>query len=996
MGAHRGVGMDEPESPLARVMRPAPPGTADHLVGRADEMAVLQRVLDECSEGRAKMVGLAGGSGIGKTRVLCELSAIAGLRGFLVLEGSASEMERELPLSVFVDALDEYLGGLEPDRLCALDDDIRTELAFAFPSLTPLAIGAPVTGLHERYRSHRAMRGLLECLAAARPLVLILDDFHWADSASIELLGALLRRPPAAAVVMAFAYRPRQLPELLSTQLARADRDGDLIQIELDALTVEEAREFLGAAAEGLDVSALHQESGGNPFYLEQMARCFDRTRVSPATPAAKLAETGLPSAVVTSLTEELGGLSELGRLVLEGAAVTGDPFEPELAAAAAGISEPAAMEGIDELHRLDLVRTTEVPRRFRFRHPLVRRAVYESTAAAWRLRAHGRCAEALASWGAPPAARAHHVEFSARPGDLDAIAVLKDAGEAVARLAPLSASRWFGAALRLLPVAASGDLRLELLMARANSLAAIGRLDESRADLLECIDLANRAGGEWLVRAITACADVEHLLGLHEEGHRRLTAALAKIDQPDSVEALDLMIELAVDSFHVGDFLGMRDWAARAVAGATSVSEPSLLSAALSIRAWAGAMAGDGDRAQAHCTEATLLIDRLSDEELIPRLNSLADLATADLYLDRFPEATRHARRALEIGRATGRDQLFPRVISVLGGSLWVRGQLLEAGQVLDEAVESARLAGNAPSLALHLFNRSLAALAAGDIEPARAAAQESFNLGGEEPGALSALSAAVLASVLFEIGQAEMSVDLLMTRAGGEELGQIGGGWRARFLELLTRALLAVGKRDEAERAAASARSCAEAVNLSTAYAMASLASARVALDDGDDVIAAELALAAATSLEEVEALSDAAHARELAGRALAHAGELERAASELGRAAAAFESFGALRFRDRAEHELRRLGHRIHRRSQPGSAAGTGIDTLTERELAVARLVVGRRTNAEIAAELFISKKTVETHLRNIFHKMNVPSRVELARSVERAGDAAPLLS
>jgi DNA-binding CsgD family transcriptional regulator len=131
-------------------------------------------------------------------------------------------------------------------------------------------------------------------------------------------------------------------------------------------------------------------------------------------------------------------------------------------------------------------------------------------------------------------------------------------------------------------------------------------------------------------------------------------------------------------------------------------------------------------------------------------------------------------------------------------------------------------------------------------------------------------------------------------------------------------------------------------------------------------------------------------------LAGQALAKDGQNERAVAELQRAAADLDARGAIRYRERAERELRRLGHRIHRRTRPGAPGGSGIDSLTERELEAARLIVDRKTNAEIAEDLFISLKTVETHLRNIFHKMNVSSRVELARRVKRAEDTAPFMS
>jgi len=573
--------------------------------------------------------------------------------------------------------------------------------------------------------------------------------------------------------------------------------------------------------------------------------------------------------------------------------------------------------------------------------------------------------------------------------GDVAAVAVLKEAGEAAARLAPSSAVRWFGAALRLLPATTPNEERIALLLARAGSLAAIGRFAEGRADLLDCIAMVPRHDTELFARVSTACAGVEHLLGLEREARRHLTTALTEVADPESVEAVELMIALAGDAFHAVDCDAMRDWAGRAVIGATTLGENSLLAAALAVRAWVGALIGDGAAAQAHCDDATALLDSLTDEELAPRLNALVHLASADLYLDRFPAATRHAERVLMAARANGQDELFPQAVAMLGGSLAVQGRLPEAAQVFDEAVEAARLAGNAHSLALHLFNRSFAALSAGHLDLARVAAEESFQIEEDmDPGPLSSLAAAVLAAVMLETGQAERSVDLLLRSAGGEELPRIGGGWRVRFHEVLTRALLATGRQSDAEHVVALAQDCAKTVGLPTAYAMASLAAADLALDRREPRTAAELALTAADALESVSAFADAARARELAGRALAQAGEPDSAVVEFERAAAAFDSFGALRYRDQAERELRKLGRRVRRRSGPTGGPKVGIESLTEREIEVARLVVDRRTNPEIAAALFISQKTVETHLRNIFHKMNVSSRVELARAIEGA--------
>src|SRR5262245_4826410 len=445
----------------------------DPLVGRLEELEALEHALSEADQGRAASVALVGEPGIGKTRLLAELAARADAGGRLVLSGSGSELELDLPFSVFVDALDEYLRGLDPASLQRLEEDVRTELAHVFPALSRLAAGGDPAAQHERYRTHRAVRSLLEHLAGTRPLVLVLDDLHWADAASVELLGALLRRPPAAGVVTALGLRPHGAPERLSAALERAQRADELTRIELGALSSAEARELLGDVVDEARATVLFEESGGNPFYLTQLART-----ASGGAPAAEnvLAGSGVPSAVAASLSEELALLSANGRLVLEGASVAGDPFEPELAAAAAATSAAEAMDAVDELLGLDLVRATDVPRRFRFRHPLVRRAVYEATAAGWRLGAHERCAEALAARGATPGARAHHVERSAREGDVEAAAVLRAAGEEALRLAPESAARWFADALRLLPQTAPAEERVELLFARSGALTAAGR----------------------------------------------------------------------------------------------------------------------------------------------------------------------------------------------------------------------------------------------------------------------------------------------------------------------------------------------------------------------------------------------------------------------------------------------------------------------------------------------------------------------------------------
>ena len=246
---------------------------ADHLVGRAAESEAIDRALTDLCDGPPSPLLIEGEPGIGKTRLLAELAQRADARGCTVLTGSASELEQDLPFWVFVDALDEYVAGVDPQLVASLPVEVRSELAHVMPSLADLASGGAPVVQDERYRAHRAVRELLERLAVRGTLVLVLDDVHWADAASVELLTALLRSPPDAAVLVVLAARPRRRPERLVLALERADRHGEITHVELGRLARDAAGELLGEAVGRARADALYEEAGGNPFYLQQLAR---------------------------------------------------------------------------------------------------------------------------------------------------------------------------------------------------------------------------------------------------------------------------------------------------------------------------------------------------------------------------------------------------------------------------------------------------------------------------------------------------------------------------------------------------------------------------------------------------------------------------------------------------------------------------------------------------------------------------------------------------
>jgi DNA-binding NarL/FixJ family response regulator len=972
--------------------------TGQHLVGRAETCNVIDASLFGLPHGPPPAaLSLVGEPGIGKTRLLAEAGARADACGYLVLRGAASELERDLPFWVFVDALDEHVRGLEPHRLDAFDEATRAALAEILPSLSPPAGPRPAAVLDDRYRVHAAVRNLLEQLAATTPLVLLVDDLHWADSASIELFGALLRRPPDAPVLVATSLRPRQAPERLSAALERAHRSGELLRIEVGALTRTEARELLGARVDDATAQALYEESGGNPFYLEQLARSLGRVpRGTPALPQLALAGLDVPAPVAADLAEELALLGVDARLALDSAAVAGDPFDPELAAAAAGTTEASALDAVDELLGLDLVHGTEAPRRFRFRHPIVRRAVYESTPAAWRLGAHERIAQALADRGASAAERAHHVERFARRGDPAALAILHDAGEALAHRAPAVAAHWYDVALGLLPDEAPAEERVRLLLARAEVQTSSGQFAESHAALLESIGLLPEEAVGLRLQLTTACGGVEHLLGRHEHAHSRLTSALDDLDRPASQEGVALMIGLSLDGLHRMEFTAMRHWADRASDTALELGDGTPTIAAVALAAWAAGLCGVVPGAQARRAQAAGVIDAMPDAELALGLDAATYLAGAELLLDRFQEAAAHSERVVAIATATGQPAFVPSAAMIHAWVSVLRGGLATSADMLATAIEVARVLGNAHSIAGLLLNRSLTALAAGDIDVAVTAAKESVELTlGNDNGFIPVASALALAASLLEAGDPGLdeAVGLLLERADGPELARLPGlGFRARWLELLTRCWLALGRPADARRAAdAAAAAAAAGPGLRMARAMADRAAAAVAFELGNAPLAAERALASAVAADDARIPIEAAVSRTLAGRALARSGQPQRAVRELERAASDLHACGAVRYRNAADQELRRLGRHVHRRTRPGEPGKVGVASLTAREHEVARLVVDRRTNPQIAEGLYLSPKTVETHLSNIFRKLGVSSRVEVARAIEREESA-----
>lgn len=967
-------------------------GTAHALVGRDRELGVLERLLAEVCAGSARFVLISGEPGIGKSSLLDALASRSRSAGCLVLEGRATELERDFPFGLIVDALDGYLASLDARSFDRLAAEELGELASVFPALRSLrGPGSGVGTAAERFRAHFAARGLLERLAAPRPLLLALDDVHWSDHASLEFLAHLLRRPPDAAVMLVATIRSGRAPRMLAVAIEQARRRGTVSQLVLRPLDRDDAARLVADIPPRL-LERLYEESGGNPFFLLQLARSGRGLTSAPSETEWMGAEE-VPVAVRIAIAAELDELPSDTRRFAQAAAVVGDPFEFDLAIAAAAMAPADGLSALDDLVAREVLRTGDAPRRFRFRHPLVREAIYVTCPPGTRLVCHERAAAALEAQGAPAIVLAHHIVHSARQGDAAAAAVLQDAGLEVSQRAPASAAIWLEAAIAILPSATFPDERLVLLMALASAYAATGRLEHCRNTLLSAFELAAQADPTTKARLTAACAKIELLLGRYEDGQARLLRALADASGSDPAISARLMIEMASGAFPGADFEAVRDWASRALDAAERIEDAGLIAGALAILVLAEASEGPVSDAQAHCSRAAALIDTMSDGELATDLDAIANLCAAEFQLQRYSQAETHAGRGLTLARVTARGDLFPWLSLSLTGVLFATGRLAEAAEMLDGLVEGARLSDNALGLASALVNSAAVSLAAGDLDAALAAADEAAQLTrGMAPSVLGAWAGGFAGAALIEAGQPERAVEVIVQAGGGDTLPLIPGAFRVAFLEFLTRARLASGDLVGARRTADEAWRRAEKFDLGASNAMAHMAVAAVAFEDGNARYAVERALAAKQQAELAGARLASGPTQLLAGRALAALGETERAAAEFELACATYAEFGARRYLAEAERELRRLGRPVHHRSLRGKPEGTGVASLTGRELEIARLVVDRRTNPEIAAELFLSIKTVETHMRNIFRKLDADSRVEVARIVERDQAAA----
>jgi DNA-binding CsgD family transcriptional regulator len=513
-----------------------------------------------------------------------------------------------------------------------------------------------------------------------------------------------------------------------------------------------------------------------------------------------------------------------------------------------------------------------------------------------------------------------------------------------------------------------------------ARSLAGAGRLEESREALVEVLALVPEEATELRLALVGACAGIEHVLGRHADARRRLLAAL---DEASEDQRPMLALELAVTGFYMADAPAVLEWSERATEGS---DDPRLRVTVDALGALGSLWTGKPATAVARLDRAEAGFEALDDAALAGRLGTALDVAATQLLSQRFVGAAAAAQRGLAIARATNQGQVL---VSLLIISALAHSELLDlhaSVKAIEAAEESARLQGALHPLQFALWARAhLYDMRSETAEAERAADECAVLIDRLEPSNVTRTGRCNLAAVRAD--QDPERTIREMVEAAGPNLEHADPAWSTYLLLVLARCALALGRDADAAAWARRATDVADALQLPAGAARAACARAEVLLARGEARKAAGVALGAVEQAERADARRVATTARLLAGRALGAAGEREEALALLQRVAADAARGGALRLRDEAARELRRLGTRISSESRRVGAVA-GREELTAREREIAALVAEGRTNKQVAAALFLSDRTIEHNLSRIYAKLGVRSRTELAGTLARA--------
>ena len=917
---------------------------AGEVVGREEELEELGRFLD-AGDGLPAALVLEGSPGIGKTVLWRAGLDLARARGFRVLEAIPASAETRLSFSAIVDLLAPVLADVLPTLPAPQRRALEVALLLAEPEGSP-----PDTRALDA-----ALLSVLRVLASD-PLLVAVDDVQWLDEASAAALMFAVRRLRDEPIALLLTRRLQEGVPPGPLDLDRAFNPVRIERLSVGPLSIGALHKVIQS---GLDVSLprplmrrVHETSAGNPFFALELGRALMR-RGGEIDPGAALP---LPNELFSLVSDRLAALPDD-----TGSALT----------AVAAVSQPTSRlinavvdDGMTALEAaVDANVVVVVGDRIAFTHPLLASAAYLMAPLSRRRELHRR----LASLVNEPEERARHLALVANAPDEDVAQVLEmGARQAFERGAPSAAADLSAVARRLTPADAPGG-------ARRRSLAEA--------------EYALQAGDPERVREV-----LEDVLAMSPPGSARAEALsylgryyMSGIDWRKSAEVLwDALREAAADPLvraHCELELSvtllllradMHDVAAHARTAAElaeQVGEPSVLGEALAIQAESEFLLG---RPPTPAVRKRALELEQSMDDTFPVVRPSSFFAYVDALADRRVRSLaaydQLCARANEHGDESSLAWLLLRAALVEVST----GAWQQAEQRIAEAEEIVVQTGQSANHAMALATRALLEAHLGRVLSARKAGVAALELadrtGAAIPRWIALTALGFLELSLDRWAEAETTLTPLVAQTRAASIGEPG---ELRFLPDLIETLIALGRIEEAAEHLTFLEDRAGATGRLSALAAATRCRALIALTGGD-VAGSLAAVERALDLQDrLEMKFERARTRHLLGVVRRRARQMRDARTALSEALAAFDELGAQLWSEKARRELARIGGR--------TAAGTGLTASEER---VAALVAEGRTNREVAAALFLSERTVASHLTHIYAKLDVRSRTELA--------------
>jgi DNA-binding CsgD family transcriptional regulator/tetratricopeptide (TPR) repeat protein len=976
--------------------------SSPRFVGRVAELDVLQRALARASSGTGTAVLVAGEAGLGKSRLVSEFAARARAREALVLIGECVELaEGELAFAPIIAAL---RGVVEDGKaLEGIEGPMRSALAALWP----------VAGVDEgvdtgREQLFEAVYRVLARLAQEQVVLLIVEDVHWIDPSSRDLLGFLVRNARHNRIAVVATYRADELHRghPLRPFIAELERSGRAERVELEPLErsqVAEQLEAIAGRAPGASVvDGIFVRCEGNPFFAEELLA------------GAGAGGGELPVSLREALLLRVDRLSDVTRAVLRAAAVVGRSVDHRLLAEVTGVAESELLVALREATDHHVLVSSGSGRAYMFRHALLREAVYDDTLVGERLRLHRAIAETLEQHreyaGSGAAAELAYHWLAAGEEQAALVCSAEAATEAEAMHAYGEAVGHLGRAAELWDRVEPAPDRLGFdridLLLQASRLAdyagdaenAIGLAEQARAGLDERAEpvrtaTAERRIGRAMMFGARAADAIEHMAAA-----RRLAPK-----DPPSLEYLEALSAEGRLMMVNARMLEARDRLEEAIPLAERLGARALLAGSLSALGIVYADLGEFERAIAAGRESVRLAEESGSPEQIARAYINGSQAIDDA--GRLEEALELGIRGIGIvdrlglSRGPGdhlREQAAWRLQRI--------GQLAEAERtlqpVLDNATSPFHVAGS------HLFAGRLA-VERDELDRAEQLLDSAWALG-QRSGGFQVVGLAIAARVLLEIRRGELERARERAREGLECVAGVEGDliYNAEIYWLAVRIEADLAERartlrdDEAvDKCETNAVAVLDALTTiigkvpgdgapPEARAFHALAEAELARLRGERTVAPwEVA---AERFRSLGTRYPAAYAELRAAEALAVSGA--RSAEIAVRLRAAYEvalEVGAPRFLEDVTGLARRAGISLGTREADRGLDAAGEFGLTDRELEVLCLLADGRTNRQIGEELFITPKTASVHVSRILMKLGVTNRAEAAAAAHRMG-------